>query len=373
MRTQLRRIILFFIGDLSWKPPGWAGWLRRHWWRSAMVSLLLAGVSGSVWWHHQWEKRQPKPVRIKVTVVAPGVTPLAKEGLRPLPLVINFNTSVAKLEKLHGAKLQTQGIRIEPPVEGSWHWNDDRQLTFDPRKDWPAGQKYRIKLDRSLFPSHVLLERYEIETTTPAFVATMPKLEFYTDPTDPAVKQVTATLEFTHRVDPVELEKRLKLAVIGGAEIFKNDTPRFTLTAGEHQRVMYFRTSALTLPEREDFVRVTLEKGLPTLQGSAVTTAEVEKKVRVPDLFSFFTIKSVKGAIVRNNDGEPEQIVLIEGTCAAKSEDIQKALHVYLLPTRRVAKDSEDDDAKKLSFARFTFLRHVHRDLPVARWRSCPT
>ena len=35
--------------------------------------------------------------------------------------------------------------------------------------------------------------------------------EFYLDPRNPALKQVTATLEFSHRVDRLELEKRLRL------------------------------------------------------------------------------------------------------------------------------------------------------------------
>ena len=57
--------------------------------------------------------------------------------------------------------------------------------------------------------------------------------------------------------------------MIGGADVFKKGAPRFTLTAGLHQRVAYLRTSALTLPEQEDFMRVTLTKGLRSVQGGA--------------------------------------------------------------------------------------------------------
>jgi uncharacterized protein YfaS (alpha-2-macroglobulin family) len=280
-----------------------------------------------------------------VTVESPGVTPLAKD-LKPLPLRIHFGESVARLDQAgasQGAAL-ARGIRIEPPVEGTWKWIGDKRLEFEPKKDWPADQKYRITLDRSLFPAHVLLARYEVEAKTPAFVADMPKIEFYTDPTEPTVKQVVATFQFTHAVDSAELEKRISLSVIGGSELFKKGAPRFTITAGQHQRLMYLRTSALTLPEHEDFMRITLEKGLPTTQGDAVTTAEVEQKVRVPDIYSYFRIKETTGMIVRNNEGEPEQILMIQTTCASISQDIQKALHVYLLPKKRSAEDSEDND-----------------------------
>ena len=107
---------------------------------------------------------------------------------------------------------------MEPAMEGVWRWTGDNQLMFTPNTDWPADKKYRITFDKSLFAPHVLLEHYEVEAKTPPFAATMTKIEFYTDPTDPAVKQVVATFEFTHRVDPVELEKRLSPALIAGSE-----------------------------------------------------------------------------------------------------------------------------------------------------------
>ena len=130
-----------------------------------------------------------------------------------------------------------------------WKWEKDTQLVFQPKKDWPADQKYRITLDRSLFPSHVLLEKYVLEANSPPFEATMTKIEFYTDPNDPTVKQVVATLSFSHRVDMAELEKRMSVAMIGGSEVFKKGAPRFTLTAGHepapglsaHQRAQLAR------------------------------------------------------------------------------------------------------------------------------------
>ena len=355
MLGKLRRLILFLIGDFSWKPPGWiarpcgalAGWCHRHRRQSVAILMLILAAAGGGWWRYEWEKKQPKPVRISVYAEAPGITPLGKE-LTPSPLWIRFGASVAKVENHAGVPV-TSGIRMQPPVEGVWKWATDMSLMFRPKNDWPAGQKYRITLDRSIFPKHALLERHEVQATTPAFAATMPKIEFYTDPTDPAVKQVVATFEFTHRIDMVELEKHLSLAMIGGSEVFKKDAPRFTLTAGQHQRIAYLRTSGLTLPEREDFLRVTLGKGMKAIQGGAGIAAEVEKKVLVPDLYSFFRVKEVKGMIVRNNEGEPEQIVLITTTGAAKSEDIQKALHVWLLPKKRAAKGAEDAEEKEWS------------------------
>ncbi len=139
--------------------------------------------------------------------------------------------------------------------------------------------------DRALFADHVLLDKYEVEFQTHAFEASFAESEFYIDPTNPAVKQVTATLKFTHAVDPAELEKLLSVEMVGGSEVFKGAGPRFTLTHGHHGRAAYLRTSPLTLPEAEDFMRITLEKGLHTTQGGEPMKAALERKERVPDLF----------------------------------------------------------------------------------------
>ena len=51
-------------------------------------------------------------------------------------------------------------------------------------------------------------------------------------------------------------------------------------------------------------MRVTLSKGLATAQGGAQTKADIERKIRIPNIYSFFKIASVEGAIVRNDKGE---------------------------------------------------------------------
>ncbi len=157
------------------------------------------------------------------------------------------------------------------------------------------------------------------------------------------MKQVVATLTFTHAVDPADLERHLAVEAIGGSELFPGgkDAPRFTLSYGLHHRLAYLRTVSLALPEREDFLRIALGKGVRTTQGGAATAEGAEAKTRVPDAGSFFRIDSVKGAIVRNNDGEPEQVLFVQTTSAAKPEEIAKALRVYLLPKKPASEGEE--------------------------------
>lgn len=302
--------------------------------RAIAVSLvfLLAAISAGGRWGYHYYKNLPQPRTIAVSARAPGITPLEKE-LRPEPLVLQFEESVAPLSQIRQPVLE--GVRIEPAVQGFWRWESDRRLVFRTREDWPAATTYRISIDKSVLAPHILLDQYRLEVTTLKFVSSFEKLEFYQDPKDPTLKQVVATLEFSHKVDDAELQKNLALSMIGESQVFPPGAPPFTVDYGLHHRIAYVRSAPLKLPEREDFMKVTLNKAMRTAQGGAALDEGMEKKVRIPDLFSLFHIESARGQIVNNKEGDPEQFVMIETSVEAKSEEIAQAMELSLLPERK--------------------------------------
>ncbi|MGZ5002618.1 MAG: alpha-2-macroglobulin family protein, partial [Chthoniobacterales bacterium] len=132
--------------------------------------------------------------------------------------------------------------------------------------------------------------------------------------------------------------------LLGGSRVFKDENVApFTVDYGLHDRLAYVRSVPLQLPEREDFMKLVVAQGIATTQGGARTHDELESKVRVPDRFSFFKIEHSLGRIVRNENGQPGQVLIIDTTAAAKSEDIQKALHLYLLPNK--ARETRADNS----------------------------
>jgi uncharacterized protein YfaS (alpha-2-macroglobulin family) len=328
--------------------------VRGHRLATALILVAALMVVGGGWVGWRWYAGRPQPAMLHVTVVNPGVTPLA-DKLVPQPLLINFNGSAAPIEardyfefergqmvRKPGSKPLSDGVRMEPALEGTWRWTNDRQLSFTPKSDWPADQGYEIKLERSLLAPHVLLDKYTVEARTAAFTASMPKLEFYTDPTKPEVKKVVATLQFSHRVEAAEVRKHLALAMIGETPVFPKGEALFTVESGKHQRIIYVSSASLALPEEEDFMRVTLDAKLATMQGGARLAAGLEKKVLIPNLYSFFVVKKASGMIVRKPEGEPEQIVTLETRGAAKGDEMLKALRVYLLPKKEAEKGEKD-------------------------------
>ena len=102
--------------------------------------------------------------------------------------------------------------------------------------------------------------------------------------------------------------------MVGGSNVFApNDpAPHFSIVYGLHNRQAFLRSSPIVLPADEDWMRVTIAKDLRTAQGGAEMTEAVEQKTLVPSKATAFKIKSIDGSIVRNKEGEPEQILNVE-------------------------------------------------------------
>lgn len=350
----LAKIWFAVFGRLSWNPPTWLSrgneaWSRfgnnRPWTNASVVLGLLLVIYGSLWtWN--WYQSRPKPHFVSASIQSVPVTKLEKELQYP-PLVIRFSDPAARLEDLKKPALT--GVRLEPQIAGAWSWNSDRELTFRPTEDWPADRKFQIVFDKQFFPAQVLMERLSYETRTPAFSIAISQLQLYQDPTNPKQRQVTATLELTHAVEPGELDKHIKLTMVGDSAVFppSEQPPHFTITYGLHHRVAYLRSSNVALPEKEDFMKVAVGSGVRTTQGGAETHDSVEQKVSIPSVATAFQINSIEGNIARNKVGEPEQVLILTTTADISTRDLAKGMKIWLLPKREAeASENEDSDSE---------------------------
>src|SRR5438094_1135486 len=331
--SVMRRLAELYFGNFSWRPPGWlsrtaAGWgrFRRAHPRlilSAMIAIFVISCAGA--WTWNWYSHLPKPRKVSAKIVPIEVTKLEKELKFPR-LVVYFSESAARLEDLK--KPSVQGVRLEPHLDGAWHWAQADILVFEPSEDWPPDQKFRVIFDKNFFPRHVLMERLAYETRTPPFSVTIRELEIYQDPTNPTRREISATLELTHAVDPGELERHVQLAMVGGSNIFPpNDpAPHFTTSYGLHRRIAYIHSSQIGLPEHEDFLHLTLTKGLRTAQGGAQTRDAIVQKLRIPSVASMFQIDSIQTTVARNKNGEPEQLIVLTTTADISTRELAQAL-----------------------------------------------
>ena len=226
----LRRIPGQIFGNISWRPPRWVSRIGESWNRleraypralaPTMVAIFAILCAGA--WTWNWYSHLPKPHRVTVKITPVEVTKLEKDLKFPR-LVVNFSESAARLDDLK--KPSVQGIELQPHLNGAWHWIKDDILVFEPTEDWPADQKFRVTFDKKFFPSHVRMEKFSYETQTPQFGIAMKQPELYQDPTNPAQRAITATLELTHAVEPGELDRHLQFATISGSNIFAANDP----------------------------------------------------------------------------------------------------------------------------------------------------
>src|SRR2546421_5960724 len=304
-----------------------------------MVAIFAILCAGS--WTWNWYSHLPKPHRVTVKITPVEVTKLEKELKFPR-LVVNFSESAARLDDLK--KPSIQGVELQPHLNGAWHWIKDDILVFEPTEDWPADQKFRINFDKKFFPSHVVMERFVYETQTPPFGIAIKQLELYQDPTNPAQRAITATLELTHAVEPGELDRHLQFATVGGSNLFaaSDPAPHFTITYGLHRRVAFVHSSPITLPEKDDFAKLMLSKGVRTSQGGAQTQSSAEQKLEIPSVASMFKIDSIQTTIARNKNGEPEQLIVLSTTADINTRDLAKALEIRLLPKRKASEEEKE-------------------------------
>ena len=237
--------------------------------RPASSSRLFFLGCASAWsWH--WYQHQPKPHRVTASIDAIPVTRLEKDLKFP-SLNISFSESAARLEDLKKPSLS--GVRLDPAIAGTWRWNNDKHLVFKPTEDWPAEKKIRIIFDRNFFPRHVLMERLTYEAQTPSFEIAIKDLQFYQDPTNPGQRQVTATFELTHSVEPGELERHVRARQAWWSKSFRRRTIRRRIFRSLTARIIAWRFCAVRrsrCPEKEQFLKVLLGK-VRTAQGGAAT------------------------------------------------------------------------------------------------------
>ncbi|MBI3547597.1 MAG: alpha-2-macroglobulin [Elusimicrobia bacterium] len=348
-----RKALRDVFGEVQWTPPPWVastagGWsarlgaarerlrkareenplLFRHA-SAAALGLVVIGLSGIRWYRHR-----PQPIRFDIQVAAPALTVYDEKGVRIQPLSVAFDGSAARLAQI--GKAVTRGITLLPPIKGDWKWESDRRLVFTPKDDWRVGQDYSLSLDRSLFPPHVRLKRYDARFRSAPFAARIASSEFYQDPVNPKVKRVIATVAFSHPVNTTEVEAAVTLVAAGrdagilgfGARGF----PR-AVAFNKLKTEAYVASDPVQIPKDDGVIRVQVKGGAHAARGGPPFKADLAADVTVPGMFTFFHVDGAELEFARNERYEPEQVLILRLSAGALESEIQGGLEAFELPT----------------------------------------
>lgn len=356
MREAIQRAAGAVFGSWSWQPPAWArwaagriarggAWIRRHRRVSAgaFAAVLALSASGYAGW--RWYQSQPKPVAVTFSVASPERTEIETKDAKPNPVRIAFSLPVAPLASVD--KEVTQGISVAPPVAGKWSWEGDRVLVFQPRDDWPVGSEHRVDFERALFVSNARLAEHRAAFHTAPFTAKLEEARFYQDPTDPNGRRVTATLAFSHPVDPPELEKRVALRQEGetpGLLGLGAGKTAFRVTYDKLRLHAYLVSETLPIPPRDTRIDVSVDAGVRAARGGPATAAKLERSVTIPGLNSL-RVTGGSLALVNNERLEPEQILVLGTSASVDEREMARNVSAWVLPVHHP--DAKPDDRKR--------------------------
>jgi len=340
LKNFFQTVVRVAFGEIHWQPPIWlrpiGRFIRGHRIAVSLVTLcVLASATALYVFEHL-----PQPEFSKVYATAPDITPLEKD-LRPKPATIVFDKSVVPLSKI-GA---TVNLPMTPSLAGEWKWKYDNTLVFSPATDWPPATRYQVTLPESELAQGVRLKTNVVEFVTNPLEVKFKDSQFYQDPVDVEKRQVIATIESNFPIELDALRKQASLDVLGGSNLFGGKQP-FEIVADLHQRRFFLRTTNVTLPDKEDFVRLAIRQGLASASGTSQTKQDELTKVRVPDRFSFFNIESIDASTARRENGDFAQLLVVGTSINTKATDIASAIQVWLLPNRKNVEEGNDSSSE---------------------------
>ena len=292
-----------------------------------ILPLLLVGIALVV----MWKSSIPEPKKIRVTFTVPRPMALNNNAI-PRKLILNFNGSAARLEDVQ--KVVTKGVEIDPEIAGEWKWEKDTKLTFQPTFDWLPDTRYSIKLGKELFPPHVLLNLYKPSFTTVPFTFRVTSSKFHIDPVNEDLKQVAATVSFSHPVDPKSFEKMVTLIpqkLDRSIQSFSNRNYDLNISYDESFGTAYILSESLPMPEDDLTMKLIISEGVACSSGQRSKSSQ-ESSITIPGITTFIKIRSAGQSMVRNDDYKLEQILVIDSKGKAKAEDLIKYTEAWILP-----------------------------------------
>jgi uncharacterized protein YfaS (alpha-2-macroglobulin family) len=344
----IRHVLRALIGDVRWRAPGWmrgianavgfcrvalASWLWADMRRAAMVgvvgiAIVAGGTAGKIWYD-----KQPKPLQVTFEVTVPEPTAVDQPNAKPEPLLIKFSDSVATLSGV-GKDVST-GVAVEPRIDGTWKWEDDRTLSLTPKADWAVGGDVVVTLaKKGLLAEQVRLKSYQAKFRTAPFVAKITEAQFYQDPADPASKKIVATVNFTHPVDTADFEKRIVLREEGRDGVILGigaDDKKFKVTYDKFKVNAYIHSEAMPIPAQPVKIAVIIEAGARSSRGGNGTTEAVKQSVTVPGLYSL-ALQKIELTLAENERLEPDRIMMFSISADTHEKEVAGKVKAWVLP-----------------------------------------
>ena len=340
------------FGQVRWQAPEWIQWtglqvgnavryLRADRKRLIIAALVFAAAAGALTWY----KLRPRPHYVEYSVTAPKVTEYDENGVASIDsLTVDFKEPAAPLANLD--KRLTSGIQISPAFAGKWIWLDDKHLQFTANSDWPIDASFTVKMARKGFLAKTVeLDDYSFKFKTQPFSAKISNSQFYQDPQNPTLKNLVATVSFSHPADTAQFEQHVSLIPAKDAEFLglTPDSKHFTVAYDKFKLFAYIHSAALGMPRGDTSITVVVDKGIRAARGGNQTSDKIQSVVTIPGRTSLH-IDGGQMTLVDNARYEPEQVLLVTSSSPVAEQAFAGKVQAFLLPVRHPKQPKEDKD-----------------------------
>lgn len=348
---RLRSLFRALFGEFNWAAPGWLRRIgasfvalnrfrrdqARRFWSGLVASLILVSAITGGW---LWYRSRPLPNYVAWSLREPEATALSGDDAGKVkPLTITFSASAAPLDQI--GKTVSSGIVTEPPIKGSWTWDNESTLALRPEADWDIGRQHKVTLAASLLAPHVRLENYAATFSTPKFRQASTHIEFYEDPTDSKIKRVVATVEFSHPVSKADFERRIALRmVVDPVDDFADARATsfgFKVSYDDAGGKAYIHSDVVAIPDRDGKMQLAIAPGVVSSRGGPGTGDTLTDTVTIPGIERYFQIEAPTLRVVTNDRHEMERVLEITTTAAVTTAALRDATEVWQLPVNRPA------------------------------------
>ena len=251
----------------------------------------------------------------------------------PDQLALYFDGSAAKLEDV--GKIPSGSISISPEIAGSWLWENDSSLIFQPTENWKLDTKYKITLGQNLFADNVSVKA-DLTFTTEEFSARLSDTNFAVDPEDPNIKKVYSTISASNPMQKEEIEKFITLTLESkGSKNTVKTNINFTVSFNKSATEAYIASDNIPMPPKTSELSISLKAGIKSADGSAASKQSDSDTVEVPGLSDYVRINNISHNLVKNDDNNYDQVLFIETKGDISTEELEKHLTIYMLPKDR--------------------------------------
>jgi len=375
-KNSFSRLISGLFGSLNWQPAPWMqtsiSGVKNKPSRFIFILLTFAALLALAKFSYDWYLSQPQDIAFDASIIAPITPPIEyRRNSKPGSIQIKFMPNRDALRKAKeraekytqyeqeipkfALRLEAQeqknltGIKIEPFVEGTWS-SDKEKLYFHPSKYWPASTSYKITFPKKIFLDEVVLSEDSFQFETRQLQATLNGFKLHSDDNNPAEKRAIGTLEFNYPIAKNELKDALNILIRGKDGNTSYTNLDYVISDDEQtkQRRFYINSDNIRLSDQTQYLKLELSKNLNAAAHidylasgakNAKLSRELKDELSVPSIENFFKVARSHTQIVRDENDNPQQVVIIELTDKTTLNVVQDYFQVYLLPPKDEDRD----------------------------------